>query len=339
MNFKAKDIAEMLNISTATVSLVLNDKPGVSEETRAKVYSAIKELGYNYDYLQKYTQPKVERNLRLLVYKKHGNVIGSTPFFTSVLEGCEIEARNNGCNLIINYINEDNCYEYVNQIKNNSTIDGLIILATEMDSTDLSIFSTLNIPLIILDNYFEDIFCDSVAINNVQGSYLATKHLLEMGHTEIGHLKSTVRINNFIEREDGFRKALRNSNVKYNKDYDFYVRPDLENSYKDLKDLLIKGKNLPTAFFADNDIIAIGAIKAIKEFGKKMPDDISIIGFDDMPYCEVIEPRLSTFSVPKTRMGMLAIKRLITQIENNTKESVKIEVNTTLVERDSIKKL
>lgn len=335
MALKLKDVADRLNISTATVSLVLNNKPGVSEETRQRVLKLIQELGYDTNILSK-PALKNNKNIRFVIYKKHGKVVSDTPFFSTLMEGIEQEARKDGYNLVITYVTESENKQEVLRIIEENPLEGMIILATEMLPEDLQPFTRLGIQLVILDRYFKGESLDTVMINNTEGAYEATKHLIDMGHSEIGYLHSTVRIKNFEERKEGYSQALKDYAIKENKKYMFNLGSTLEDAYVDMSNILKSDQERPTAFFADNDIIAFGAIKAIKEYGLKIPEDISIIGFDDMPFCEIIEPALTTVKVYKQRMGMLAVKRLLEKLEGNAPEFIKLEIGTELVVRKSV---
>lgn len=209
-----------------------------------------------------------------------------------------------------------------------------------MYKSDLEYFTGINKPIILLDSYFKHEDYDFVLINNTSASYKATSYLINNNHREIGYLHSSVYINNFYYREQGFREAISDNNLEYNPDYVFELEPTLEGSYKDMKKLLkTRLNNLPTAFFADNDIIAFGALRAMKEFGLEIPEGISIIGFDDMPYCLISNPRLTTIRVFKQEIGRLAVKRLLEKINQKDGIIQKIEVATALVERDSVKRL
>lgn len=339
MVLRVKDIANSLNISPATVSLVLNNKPGISEETRQKVLRFIEQNGYNTNALSK-PALKHNKNIRFVVYKKHGLVVADTPFFSALMEGIDQEARNDGYNLIISYINEtDNNKMEVLRILEENPADGILLLATEMQQEDLKSFFQLNQPMVLLDNHFPGEKLDTVVISNRQGVYEAVGHLFLKGHREIGYLHSVNRINNFDERESGFMEAIHDYGIKYSKRNTVILDSTLDGAYRDMSKLLQTDIKLPTAFFADNDIIAFGAVKALKERGFKLPDDISIIGFDDMPFCEMLEPSLTTLRVFKNRMGRLSVKRLIERIEENVEEFVNIEVMTELVERKSVASL
>jgi len=340
MPLRLKDVAKKLNVSPATVSLVINNKPGVGKETRQRVLQALAEMGYEPTILQKSAlNNSNNKNIRFIIYKKHGLVVSDTPFFSALMEGIDQEARKNGYNLVISYMNEKENREEILRIIEESPLDGIIILATEMRPEDLQEFKKLPVPIVVLDSYFKEEKVDTVIINNIQGAYEATKYLISMGHTEIGYLHSSVWINNFDEREEGFIKALNEHNIKFNKKYVFSLESTLEGSYRDMLKLLESRIELPTACFADNDIIAFGAIKALKEKGVKLAKDISIVGFDDMPFCEMTEPPLTTIRVYKQSMGRLAVKRLIEKINDRSDIVIKMEVATELVERKSVIKI
>jgi len=336
MKLKAKDIAKKLSISPSAVSFVLNNKPGVSEETRRKVLKVIDQMGYNTNIFSKSALTH-NRNIRFIIYKKHGLVVSDTPFFSALMEGIDREARNLGYNLIVTYMdeNKDNLMKLFHIIKETSP-DGIMLLATEMTKEDLKPFKKLNIPLLLLDSYFENENLDTVIINNIEGVYKATCYLIELGHIDIGYLHSSVWINNFDQRMAGFKKAINNKGLKLNENLIFCLEPNIDSSYKNMLEILEKKPKLPTALFADNDIIASGAIKAMKEFGIKIPQDVSVIGFDDMPFCEMIDPPLTTIMVYKQRMGMIALKRLVERIDEAPAETIRIEVNTTLIKRKSV---
>ena len=336
MKLKSKDIAKKLSISPSAVSLALNNKPGVSEETRKKVLKVIEQMGYTTNMLSKPALTH-NHNIRFIVYKKHGLVVSDTPFFSALMEGIDREARSLGYNLIVTYMdeNKDNLMKILRIIKETSP-NGIMLLATEMTKEDLKPFKKLNIPLLLLDSYFESENLDTVIINNIQGVYKATCYLAELGHIDIGYLHSSVWINNFDQRMAGFKKAINDKGLKLNKNFIFCLESTIDGSYKNMLKILEKKPKLPTAMFADNDIIAFGAIKAMKEFGIRIPQDVSVVGFDDMPFCEMTDPPLTTVRVYKQRMGMIALKRLVERIDETPAETIRIEVNTTLIERKSV---
>lgn len=328
----AKALAKALNVSASTVSMVLNNRPGISEETKQLVLSAAEKMGLNAP--TRRTLVSVPTYIHFIIYKKHGKVVSDTPFFSQLIEGIEYQTKKYGFSLQVTYYYENQYpIEQLSSIKT-SGCSGILILATEMNSSNMDSFTSLDLPTVVLDAYFERRHHDTIVINNVQGAFDATCYLVNRGHQKIGYLRSKNRIKNFLEREDGFYKGLGTSKKST---YIFDVEPTTEGAYNDMKALLDNSPQLPTAFFADNDIIATSCMRAFKEKGYRLPDDISVIGFDDTPLCEIIEPSLTTMRVPKQRLGMLAVDRLISNIKGETREIIKIEVSTELVERNSVK--
>lgn len=335
MTLKAKDIAEMLGISAATISMVLNNKPGISDVRRAQVIEKINELGCG-DMIKK--KSLTGRNLGFVVYKRHGRMIGESPFYSLFLDGINDSVLKHGYNLMYIQVDKSSTDDPIQRIKSNNC-DGLIILATEMLEDDLELFKNLKIPFIILDNYFVSEYVDSVTINNEQGTYIAVKHLRDMGHTKIGYLQSKVFINSFGNRIKGFFKALKKFNLEKVPDFIFPVGYSEEEAYIDMKKYLQEKKTMPTALMADNDILAFGAMRALKEYGYKIPEDISIVGFDDRPICLLTDPKLSTVNVPKNTFGILAVDLLVDHLKHPQKEPLRIEIQTHIIKRDSVKKI
>ena len=330
-----KDISLKSGVSLSTVSLVLNNKPGISDATRRKVLAAAAELGYQ-DYTPRGRSKRNAASLQFIFYKKHGLIATDTPFFANVLEGVEAAAKDAGYQLLVTYLNEPGGVEKQLQKVMSSNSVGVILLATEMTRNDMEPFTRLGVPVVVLDSYFEELTLDCVVINNMQGAFMATRHLCEKGHKHVGYLKSKVPINNFLERKDGYKKALKACDVPYEPEMAFLLGSTVEMAYFDMKAHLARAPQLPTAFFADNDNIAIGAMRALKEAGYRIPEDVSVVGFDDIPFCELIDPPMSTVRVPKQAIGRMAVDRLVTRLDQDPQERIKIEVHTDLVERASV---
>ena len=332
-----QDIAKLAGVSPGTVSNALNDRKGVGKETKLKIIKIAEELGYFRNH-----KKNEEKVIRLILFKKHGYVVSDTQFFSALLESCERECRENGYELLISQVihgehDKENVFKIVNQGK----IDGILLLATEMDECDFSYFENLDIPVVVLDSYFPNKSLDYIVINNVSGAYRATKHFIDNGHKRIGILGSSINISNFDSRYKGVEKALGEASLPLKEEDKILLEPTLDGAYKDMKKYLENNKkDLPTAVFAFNDIIALGAIKAMQEFGIDIPRDVSIIGFDDIPFSSLSHPNLTTIKVYTEQMGRLAVNRLIDKINDEEDEvPLKIEIDTKLVERNSVLKL
>lgn len=326
---KIKDIASALNVSAATVSLALNNKDGISVKTQKKIIGFANTIGY-----APHTNSK---NIRFVIYKSPAKIINNLSFFSQIIEGIESESHRNGYNLIVSYIYEGKENNKVMNIINHNLADGLIILATEMVKDDFKIFENTGMPTVILDNYFVGVDIDTVIINNVQGAYDAVSFLLDLGHKDIGYLHGSTNINNFIERKKGLLEALSDRGLTLRSDSIFNLDSTINGAYKDMCLAILSNQKLPSAFFADNDVIAFGAIKALQECGIRIPEDISIVGFDNIPFCEALNPGLTSVSVYKRSMGIIAVQRLLEKIGTGTPGCLKIEVGTKLIKRNSVK--
>ncbi len=336
MGVKVKDIAEALGLSPATVSLAINNRPGVNAETRDRVLEAVRTLGY--EKVSARGPAYSMHTIHFVIFKQRATAGLDTSFFSEMMEGVERQADLAGANLMITYINaEENIPQKLASLATAGS-RGVILLATELTPPHIQDFLSMRIPMVVLDAYFEGFPLDCVTINNAQGAYLATTYLAEQGHSRIGYLTSKVRTVNFSERHEGFRKAFRKIGAA-RLPYTFQLTPSIEGACEDMKIFLQKGPELPTAFFADNDILAAGAMRAFKEMGFRVPEDVSIVGFDDIPLCTLLDPPLTTVSVPKKRLGSLAVERLYQKIEKNAPEFIKIEVGTSLVERGTVRRI
>ncbi len=332
MGISAKELAQKLNVSPATISMVFNNRPGISEATRKNVLEAARK----YDYVSPKTTALEKKTVQLVIYQKHAQVVSDTPFFSQVIEGITQRCNEKNCIVNMQYFIESQ--DKKAQIKNLQSVNGngIILLATEMDREDFSVFEELKIPIIVLDCYYRDLDYDCIVINNNQGAYCATDYLAKMGHRKIGYLHSSVSISNFEERADGYYQALRAHDISTSHSYVHLISPTSVQGYRDMLRILSDKPELADAYFADNDIIAAAAMKAFQEYGYKVPEDISIVGFDDMPLCDMMNPPLSTMRVNKKQLGIMAVDSLIKRIRKKGFENMKIALKTSLVERESV---
>lgn len=338
---KAKDLAHKLGVSTATISLVLNGKPGISDKTRTRIIKQIQDLGYGH-LIQNASSSPIETNapktqsLGFVLFKNSGHLLGMNSFFPLILADIEATARSYGYNLIVINIEK---YELESQIQYiaDSGCSGYVIFATELQQEDLLHFKNLKIPFVLFDNYFIDESINSVKVNNMQGTYLAVKELACLGHKKIGYLSSGLPIRSFIERKSSALDAIRHFDLENPEPYCFTIGYPIENAVAGMNKLLseIPAKKLPTAFLADNDLVSAGALKALKTNGFQIPDDISLIGFDNRPICTLVEPSLTTIELPRDTFGAEAVEQLIRLLRNELKSITKTEINGRLIRRES----
>ena len=334
MKVLISDIAKKAGVSSGTVSNAINYRKGISEKKRQIILKIANDMGYfdNRDI----RQPKT-RKIRFVVMNKRGNVVGDTPFFSELIRGIEMECRSLGFELVVSHVTLSEKADFQASIRSDQA-EGLLFLGTELEKQDLEHFKHISMPLVILDTIFKSQAFDFVSINNMDSAYEIVEKIIENGHRDIGIINSAFQINNFRERKLGYSQAILDHHLILDTAIEALVEPTLEGSYKDMKQyltaLIKAGRQLPTAFFAVNDNIAIGAMKAIKEVSGK--DIITIVGFDDIPLAEFCSPPLTTAKVDKVYYGRQAVRRLIDKIENHDDNHLKLMIGTTIVERSSI---
>lgn len=334
MSITAKELAEKLNISAAAVSMALNGKPGVSTKTRKKIIEAAH--NYSYDFTKIKNTSNKGGNINFIIYRKHGAIVTDTPFFKSLSDSIAENCRKLSYKLTIHHIFDlEDVSKQLNALVTNDCI-GIILLGTEMQKEDFFPFSYVKLPIVLLDTYFSSTKMDCILINNVDGAYKATNLLIKKRHSQPGYLHSSYPIYSFEERSEGYTKAIRENGMSRSKSIVHLLSPSVDGAYADMKEILLKGETLANCYFADNDLIAAGALKAFKEFGYKIPKDIAIIGFDNMPLCTYIEPNLTTVNVPVDYMGQLAVERIIYIHESQQYSSIKLEVNTNIIYRSTL---
>ena len=338
MAVTARDVAKAAGVSPATASLVFRGKPGVGRETRERVLSIARDMGFEYE-----TREPTQKTstILLVIYKRSGQVVGETPFFEELIKGVSDATYRSGYHrLSISYFYaQESSSEQLKSLRS-VKCSGIILLATEMLSIDVSQFERLGVPIVILDNWFPTKPMDSVVIDNQHGAWEASRYLISKGHTNIGYLHSKVEIRNFLERRVGWHSAVQGVIETEGNPNRFIARvgSTTESAYHDMLAYLDTDPDLPTAYFADNDVIAEGCIRAMQERGIRIPEDISVVGFDDAPMTELVNPPLTTMSVPKAAMGALAVNRLVSRIQEETLgEAVRISVLPKVIERESVK--
>jgi len=339
MSGTIKDIAYAANVSIATVSLALNNKPGISETTRKKILDITKSI--NPELFQKKITTIRTGTIRFLKIIKHGHVLNRDHdvFISSYIDGLQFEAKKNGFNLEVNSYKTSDIDEILDQVTT-SPLNGIIVLGTELNDKDLKPFESLRKPVVIIDTNFNFMKLDFVNMNNTEALYRIIRYLTKYGHKEIGLITSPVDVRNIELRRIAFKKAMNYFNLRPRNDFIFSVDSTYEGAYTDMLRILKNGATIPPAIFASNDIIAYGCIKAFKEQGNKVPGEISIIGFDNLPMCAFMDPPLTTINVSKKQIGKIAMRTIINRINNDfNAPSIIISISGELIERNSVKRL
>lgn len=330
-----KDVAKQANVSITTVSRVINNKSeGVSDETREKILRVMKDLNY---------QPN--RIARGLVTKRT-NTLGlilpdiANPFFPEIARGVEDTANIYGYNVILCNTDDRTDKEelYINILKE-KCVDGIVFTSSVNPvSEHIKQLIDYKMPFVLLDRYMDMDHLPGVYSDGFEGMYQMTRYLLEMGHRHIAYIGGPGRSATAQHRQEGFEQAMR----------DFGLTPDEklleEGNYKisggkeAMASLLDKDKGF-TAVVCANDLMAVGAMEILKERGFRIPEDISITGFDDIQIAGFMEPKLTTVSQPCYEMGAVATRMLIKLIEGQALDEKEIKLKPKLVIRNSVKRV
>ena len=339
----AKDIAAKLNLSPSAVSLALNGKPGVSEATRALVVETAMQLGYS----RSDAGNAVSRTICFVRYAgRIVQIAEHTSFASFVLQGVEARATELGYSTQVRYVNAGDMY-------NPQTMDflckadGIIFLGTDITEAQLpeleQLFDTLgNTPVVVVDSSVPANRVDCVTNDCIGGARAAAEYLLQTGHHRIGYVKAKQRIRNLDEREHGIRIALARAGAELAAVIEVDISS--EGAFQDFDAWLKTNPDLPDALFAENDVLAAAAIRSLKKQGYHVPNDISVIGFDDIPMCEMLDPPLTTVHAFKEDLGVVAVELLDRRIKRgevpHQMESVGLLntiVSTRLIRRFSVK--
>jgi LacI family transcriptional regulator len=322
------DVARRAGVSIATVSRVVNGTHFVSNSVRERVMRAIDELGYSPNALARSLR-KGRTNTLGLVLPDSAN-----PFFAEIGRSVELSAYSLGYNVILCNTHGDVEKErhYI-QLLTEKQVDGVILDTAERHLEYLVAHVLQNLPLVMIDRDFRGNDFDIVLSDNVQGAKLATQHLVSSGHERIACITGPPDLLSSIDRLDGYRQILEAStrvDDSLIKCGDF--RPD---SGRQAFFELMKLPCPPTAVFACNDMMAIGALRAAAEMDMRVPEDISVVGFDDIELCRYTTPTLTSVSQSKEQIGEIAVRRLLEIINGDAKLGQRVLVTTQLIIRGS----
>ena len=337
MSSTVKDVAKLAGVSATTVSLVMNGKSGISQETRTRVMQAAKTLKYS-QRSARTAKGDALGTLRFLKIAKHGHTVNRdhNTFISDYIDGMSREASASGYKLEIVSFEGESVEAIVSSLAGTS-VDGLIVLGTELTEQDIKLLQTLPTPLVVIDSFFDVLECNFVSMNNKDAVYKIIAYFVECGFRNIGFIASNVQTVNFQLRKEAFVEGMKAFGLNFSLRDIVTVDSTYDGAYQDMLSKLNNGLVVPECYFCTNDIITYGCIKALREFNVRIPQDISVIGFDNLPMSATMEPPLTTIDVSKTKIGYLAIRLLDELIHADDKQpAVKILVGANLVVRDSV---
>ena len=337
-NLTIRDIAEATGVSPATVSLVLNGKGEISGVTRARVLEAVARLNY-VPRINKLSAEPTD-TLRFLKIAKHGHTVNRdhSVFISDYIDGMSAEATRRNYTLeVVSF--EGQPISSVAESLAGAPIAGVIALGTELSEADIRLIQGLGYPTVFIDTFYDILDANFVDMNNEDAVYKVLSRFQAQGFRRIGFVASHVETTNFGLRRDAFFKNMSRLGLPVHEDAILSVESTFEGAYSDTRAYLANGLDLAECYFCTNDIIAYGFIRALREHGVAIPDDVSIIGFDNLPQSATMEPGLTTIEVSKRKIGYLAVTVLDDLIAAaEPQPPVKILVGAHLVLRASHEK-
>ena len=327
-----KDVAKLAGVSTTTVSHVINKTRFVAEDTTKAVWDAIQALHYS--------PSAVARSLKVNTTKSIGMIITTSeaPFFAEIVLAVEEYCYRQGYSLFLcnTQNNPEKIQNHLDMLIK-KRVDGVLVMCTEYTENSLMLFNGTNIPMVIMDWGRHDEKSDRILDNSFEGGYLATKHLIDNGHKEIGVIAGNLEKTTARDRFNGFLEAMKEANLPVRQEWITEGDFEPEDGYECMNNLF-RLEKLPTAIFCFNDVMALGAISAITERGLSVPNDISIIGYDNIHSSRFYAPPLTTIHQSKSRLGTQALNLLLERIQKEEKVSEPqiLEFHPELVQRKSV---
>lgn len=324
-----KDIAEKLNISTVTVSKALNDKDGVGEELKNKIKKLADEMGYRYNMLAKSMRDGCSYNIGVVVAE---HFMGDQSFYFNFFKHIsKLLEKNDYCGILQILNSEDEEKLNLPKLYYDKKVDGLIILG-QVSKRYIEVLHEIEIPIVFLDFYDEHAKIDSVVVDNFYGAYDITNYLMKSGHRDIAFVGNIYATSSIQDRFLGFYKSLLEHGEKLKEEYIISDR-DEHGRYVDL----VLPKHMPTAFVCNCDAVARSLILKLKESGYGVPEDVSVVGFDNDIYATVSEPPITTVEVDVEEMAKTAIKFVLSKISKENKRYGRVFIKGRILYRNSVK--
>lgn len=322
-----KDVAKAAGVSISTASYALNGVDKVSEKTREKVIKIAKELNYTPNSVARNLKTKKTELIGLFVHDING------PFYDKLIKGIQEVVNIKGYELIVFCDSGQKPGTSYNFLKERR-IDGAIIISSNITNEQIQNIASKDFPIVVLDRYLNAENLCNVVIDNKKGAKDAVQYLIDLGHKKIGFISGPDKSYDNEERFKGYVDTLSSNSMEVNYQHILKGKFTEESGYDAIKNFLKEKEELPTAFFSSNDEMAIGAIKALQEENYRIPEDVAIVGFDDILISSYIQPKLTTVRRPMYEMGSFSAHILLSMLLGKSAKSSMI-LSTELIIRES----
>lgn len=327
-----EDIARQVGVSRSTVSRVVNESPNVSPEVRKRVMKVIQQTGYQPNAVARSLASQHSRMIGLVLPQSVSSFF-TDPFFPHLTQGIAYGCNNHDLTLSLFLVgNKEDEEKIYPRISRRGLLDGILVQAGQPEDRLIEHLTRSSVPCVIIGRPFDPDGVNYIDVDNVIGAVKATWHLINLGYKRIGTITGTHGSTVTIDRYEGYRRALIESGREV--DDSLVVEGNFSeiSGYHAMKKLL---DSHPDAVFAASDIMAVGAMQAVREVGLRIPEDVAFVSYDDIPAASTTNPKLTTVHQPITRFGIKAVELLMDVIENGTKPSRRIILDTEIIIRES----
>lgn len=331
-----KDVAQLAGVSTAAVSYALSGKRPISEETKQRIQAAVEQLDYVPDLNARGLSMRDSKLIGVVIPQTEpgDRLMFQNSFYSEVLGSIEYYARQNGYHILISATDANESYLTLAMKRN---LDGIIVIGMYPDEFYQEMKKT-KIPIVLIDSYCNDHYYHNIRIDDAYGSYLAARYLLENGHRDIAFFVGQMKESGVMKKRLlGYQQALQEFEVPYREEYVFEGQVDYESGIA-LADQLLRSRLPVTGIVAAADILAIGTMKGLYEQGKRVPEEYSIVGFDDAEVSRYLTPGLTTVRQQISLKGQRAVELLLKHIEDPNLPKQEEILPLQLVVRESVKK-
>lgn len=328
-----EQIAADLKISNASVSRALNDRPGVSQDLRDRILRRAHELNYTPSMVARGLATSQTFTLGFFVRQKPDVSAQTDPFYGQVLQGIEQVLADSNYHVAIGMLTGDilanpNDFRFVRERR----IDGMVLAGPDIPTEFVMAMLATNTPVVLVDNKLTNSSTNCVNTDDEAGGYAAARHLIDYGHKNIGILSGPQRWYSSSRRVRGAQNAMREAGLPL---HTVFVERTTIESGEDAAQQMLKAHPEVTGLCAVNDAMALGAIRTARRAGRSVPDDLSIVGFDNIDWAQLNDPPLTTIDIPKRQLGQEAAKRLLSMLDDTDSSPVEVMVSTRLVIRQS----
>ena len=330
-NITIKDVAKQAGVSISTVSRVINDSKPVTDEVKQKVLDVIKETGYIPNPLARSLVTKKSQLIGVIVPEV------SDSFVNEILNGIEEVAKMYDYDILLanTYSDKEQELKSINLLRAKQ-VEGIVMISWIVEQEHINYMQNCGIPATYISKTARDYDIYTVSTSNKKATFDMTKYLIDKGHEKIAFIM-TSKDETILEMERlaGYEEALEQNNIKLDKNLNKYGGTEYENGYQSMKELLDEGI-IPHAAFVTGDEAAIGAINAICDSGYRVPEDISVAGFNDVKIAKMYKPKLTTVHQPLYDMGAVAIRMVIKLINKEILDNKKVELPYKIIDRESV---